>query len=584
MADGSAGIFGIDLGTTYSVVSYIDDSGKPVVVRDIMHNEDTVPSVVFFENESNYMVGKGAKESAILDPQHAISMVKRQMGNPDWSTSQFGKEYKAPAISALILDYLAKIAEGATGKKVDKVVITVPAYFPMVERAATKQAGQIAGLDVVAVVEEPVAAAFSYGIGSGDEDKTIFVYDLGGGTFDVTLIKLTKDSIDVVVVDGNHELGGRDWDEQLFNHLSEVVTRELGDEELLEDAYFLQDLWNKAEVMKMRLSEKESVTEIFRSSGAPAKVVVTRAGFEQMTRHLMEKTVEITQRCLDTGEAKEPGITGTITDVLLVGGSSLMPVVKTTLKEKFGWDPQLVDPHLAVAKGAALYAAGAVTRQIALKLAEDKREAAGGTVEDGEITPVLPPTEEELQEAVEIVAGQTVISAEKLGEIAKVKSSGVLPKAIGVKVIDASIPDVEAKYQADPDSVFVVWHLVDAQTALPYTPKEPFEAYTMGAGVDSLPIELWEQAGAVQGKALDQNSRLKVAEPEAAITGLGPFNLPKGSPIHLYFNVDSDGVVSLRAIEPTSGKRVEVTATVALLTDEEVAEAKAVFNGLTASL
>ncbi|MGI3781015.1 MAG: Hsp70 family protein, partial [Janthinobacterium lividum] len=204
MAERSEGIFGIDLGTTYSVVSYIDDSGKPVVVRDIMYNQDTVPSVVFFENETNFMVGKGAKESAIVDPAHAISTVKRQMGNADWSTTQFGKEFNAPAVSALILGQLAKIAEGATGKKVDKVVITVPAYFPMLERTATKQAGEIAGLDVLAVVEEPVAAAFSYGIGSGDEDKTIFVYDLGGGTFDVTLIKLTSDSIDVVVVDGDH--------------------------------------------------------------------------------------------------------------------------------------------------------------------------------------------------------------------------------------------------------------------------------------------------------------------------------------------------------------------------------------------
>lgn len=586
MTDVREGIFGIDLGTTYSVVSYIDDSGKPVVVKNMLHDQDTTPSVVFFENDSNVVIGTTAKESAVLAPDQVISMVKREMGNKDWHTTQFGKEYDAPTISALILGALAKDAEAYTGRKVDKVVITVPAYFGMLEKQATRQAGEIAGLDVVEVVPEPVAAAFSYGLGSDSEEKTILVYDLGGGTFDVTLIRLTAD-IEVVVVDGNHLLGGRDWDEAVFNHLAEAAVREIGDENLMEDPQFVQELWNKAEETKKRLSQTESRPVILGAGGASAKVTISRAEFEQMTLHLVEQTVEITKRALATAEEKEPGITGKITDVLLVGGSSLMPVVARTLKKEFGWDAKLTDPHLAVARGAALYAAGAVVRQWSQTAATEQAAAEGGTEEEPGATGIaaVVPTEDQVEAAVEQASATYGIEADELAEIAKVKVSSALPKAVGVKLVDTTVPGWRDLLQSNPDSLtgpFYVEHLVAPQTSLPFNRPEPFIAQTMVRGQNEIEIELWEQAGGVPGRSMAENTHLQVKEPESKITGLGKHNLPENSPIHLYMNVTAEGIVTLRAFEPTSGQEVSVTATIALLSDEEVAQAKVLYSGLTA--
>jgi actin-like ATPase involved in cell morphogenesis len=586
VTDVREGIFGIDLGTTYSVVSYIDGSGKPVVVKNMLHDQDTTPSVVFFENDSNVVVGTTAKESAVLAPDQVISMVKRQMGNKDWHTTQFGKEYDAPTISALILGAMSKDAEAYTGRKVDKVVITVPAYFGMLEKQATRQAGEIAGLDVVEVVPEPVAAAFSYGLGSDSQEKTILVYDLGGGTFDITLIKLTA-GIEVVVVDGNHLLGGRDWDEALFNHLAEAAVRELGDENILEDPQFVQDLWNRAEETKKRLSQTESRSVILRAGGASAKVTVTRAEFEQMTAHLVEQTVEITKRALATAEEKEPGIAGKITDVILVGGSSLMPVISQTLTKEFGWDTQLMDPHLAVARGAALYAAGAVVRQWSQEAAQEQAVAEGGTEDSGTagLAEVVP-TEEQVETAVEQASAAYGIEADELAEIAKVKVSSALPKAVGVKLVDTDVPGWQELLQNDPDPLtgpFYVKHLVPPQTSLPFDLPEPFIAQTVVSGQDQIEIELWEQAGGVPGRSMAENTHLQVKEQGGSrITGLQQYGLPENAPIHLYLSVTAEGIVTLRAFEPTSKKELKVTATIALLSEEEVEQAKQLYSGLTA--
>lgn len=324
MTEARDGIFGIDLGTTYSVVSYLDESGKPVVVANMMDNSPTMPSVVYFENDASYLVGCTAKESAIIAPDQVVSLVKREMGNTEWRRTIFGKEYDPATVSALILGALAKNAEADTGRRVEKVVITVPAYFGMLEKQATRQAGEIAGLDVVEVVPEPVAAAFAYGFGSSEaSEKTILVYDLGGGTFDVTLMELTPTSIEVVAVDGDHKLGGADWDQVLFEHLAEAAASEIDDDSLLEDPYFVQSLWDEAEKLKMMLSVADSRAAVLRAGGNSAKVTVTRAEFEQLTAHLVDRTIDVTKRALDAADAKVPGISGRITDVILVGGSSL---------------------------------------------------------------------------------------------------------------------------------------------------------------------------------------------------------------------------------------------------------------------
>ncbi len=218
------GIYGIDLGTTYSVVAYIDETGRAAVVRNT-DGDDTTPSVVYFETADNFVVGKTAKEAASFRPDDVVSLIKREMGNQDYTRTFYGQELSPSGISALILAALAKSAEEETHRPVKQVVITVPAYFGLLEKDATKKAGEIAGLDVIGIVPEPVAAALAYGVTGSADGTTFLVYDLGGGTFDITLIKMTDTSVEVLAVDGDHKLGGADWDARLFEYLKDQNDR-----------------------------------------------------------------------------------------------------------------------------------------------------------------------------------------------------------------------------------------------------------------------------------------------------------------------------------------------------------------------
>ena len=239
MNEAQQGIYGIDLGTTYSVVGYIDETGRPAVTRN-SDGQDTTPSVVYFETADNIVVGKVAKESAGVYPDQVVSLIKREMGDKEWRREFFGKEYTPPSISALILGALAKDAETSTHRPVSEVVITVPAYFGLLEKDATKQAGEIAGLKVIGIVPEPVAAALHYGVTGSADGTTFLVYDLGGGTFDISLIKMTETSVEVLAVGGNSRLGGADWDERLFDHILDQLIGQWGDESVRDDEAELQ--------------------------------------------------------------------------------------------------------------------------------------------------------------------------------------------------------------------------------------------------------------------------------------------------------------------------------------------------------
>ena len=249
MSETQQGIFGIDLGTTYSVVGYIDDTGRAAVTRN-GHGYDTTPSVVFFESESNVVVGKAAKEAAGLYPDQVVSLIKREMGDREYRRTFFGVEYTPPSISALILEALAREAEQDTGRRVTEVVITVPAYFGLLEKDATRKAGEIAGLNVIGIVPEPVAAALQYGVTGSADGTTFLVYDLGGGTFDISLIRMTDTTVEVLVVGGDHRLGGADWDEKLLDYLVEQTISQCGDDSLRDDEPMLQDLRIMAEKTK----------------------------------------------------------------------------------------------------------------------------------------------------------------------------------------------------------------------------------------------------------------------------------------------------------------------------------------------
>jgi molecular chaperone DnaK (HSP70) len=570
VSDPQQGIFGIDLGTTYSVVGYIDDTGRAAVTRN-GEGDDTTPSVVYFENEGNVVVGQVAKESAGLYPDQVVSLIKREMGDRDYQRTFFGTEHTPPSISALILSALAKDAEADTGRKVTDAVITVPAYFGLLEKDATRQAGEIAGLNVIGIVPEPVAAALHYGVAGSADGTTFLVYDLGGGTFDISLIKMTQDSVEVLAVGGDHRLGGADWDEKLFDYIVEQTIAECGDESLRDDEGMLQELRTLAEKTKKDLSAAETKTLIVRYTGTAAKFTVTRKQFEEMTADLLDETIRITTRTLAEAEERHPGIRKQISQLLLVGGSSRMPAVSERLKIEFDWEPRLTDPDLAVAKGAALYAAGQTVRYVETDAAQEP--APGGPGGPGGPGAGLAAPGPVTNEAVRAVARQSGLDEDRVRDLARRTVVNVLPKSIGIKLVDTTKPN----WEDDIDSALYVEHLVDAQTQLPF-PGRTFVANTVTARQEGIEIEIWEQAGVSPSRDMTANHRV---DEGGVIRGLAPFALPAGSPVNIDIEVDAEGTVHLVAVEPASTQKLEISVRISILSEEQVAEAKIAHAGLT---
>jgi molecular chaperone DnaK len=564
------GIYGIDLGTTYSVVGYIDETGRPAVSRN-SDGHDTTPSVVYFETADNIVVGRVAKEAAGMFPDQVVSLIKREMGDKDWRRDFFGSQYAPPSISALILSALARDAQSDTGRPVSEVVITVPAYFGLLEKDATRSAGEIAGLKVIGIVPEPVAAALHYGVSGSADGTTFLVYDLGGGTFDISLITMTDTSVEVLAVGGNHRLGGADWDEKLFGYLLDQLTGQWGDDSARDDEQELQELRAITEQVKKDLSRAESKKVIRRYSGTSASVTVTRQQFEEMTAELLDETIRITRQTLDEADQRHPGIRERISELLLVGGSSRMPAVAERLRKEFRWEPRLTDPDLAVAKGAALYAAGQTVR-----FTEAAAAAAGTGTEPGTARPGagLGYPGELTDEAVQEVASRTGIDEDKVRAIAGRTVVNVLPKAIGVKLLDTA----KAGWEDDPEGASYIEHLIDAQTQLPVDPPRTLEANTVLANQPGVKIEIWEQAGAVPDPDLSANHRVDNA---GLIEGLAPFRLPAGSPVIIAIGVDAEGTVTLKAVEPASGKELVMNVRISVLSAEQVDEAKVNHRGLT---
>lgn len=353
-------IFGIDLGTTYSAIAWLDKNGKPETL-DNTEGESTTPSVVYFESESSISVGNTAKEAITTDPERVVSFIKREMSNASYSFEADGKSYNPIAVSGIILKKLVQDAEIKTGIPVEDVIITCPAYFGTEEHRATKEAGIAAGLNVLMVLNEPTAAAYAYGI-NVDEPQTIMVYDLGGGTFDVTIIRVDPNSdphVNVVVSGGDSTLGGKDWDEAFVNLISEKWKEATGlDNDILEDSRYKAELLVVAEKNKKFLSSRASV-KIRVSPPNDLKsenVEITREEFEAATLHLLDRTIYAANDVISQAAEKE-GVDNFEFDTLLcVGGSTLMPQVVSRLEKEYGKTPKVSDPHQCVAKGAAVYA------------------------------------------------------------------------------------------------------------------------------------------------------------------------------------------------------------------------------------
>lgn len=341
---------GIDLGTTYSAVATINKAGLPEVVRN-SDGQTITPSVVLFDN-GEAIVGQQAKLQRAAYPDDVVEFVKRQMGNDSWRFyPTIGDAYTPEGVSAIILKRVASDAAQVLGEPVTRVVVTVPAYFDDTQRKATKDAGEIAGLEVLSVINEPTAAAVSYGI-EHDFDGTILVYDLGGGTFDVTLLKSNLGDFDIIGTDGDRNLGGFDFDNAIINWIKAEFASQTG--LTIEDDALEAQLRDRAEQAKHRLSNSDQAPIFVSAFGRNEKLVLTRDKFEEITEGLLARTRMLLEDVVD-----EAGIPfSQIDKVLLVGGSTRMPMVPRMLAEVTGQTPdQSIHPDEAVAKGAAVVAA-----------------------------------------------------------------------------------------------------------------------------------------------------------------------------------------------------------------------------------
>ncbi|HET8681820.1 MAG TPA: molecular chaperone DnaK, partial [Micromonosporaceae bacterium] len=346
---------GIDLGTTNSVVSVLE-GGEPTVIANA-EGSRTTPSIVAFARNGEVLVGEVAKRQAVTNPDRTIRSVKREMGT-NWSIDVDGKKYTPQEISARVLMKLKRDAESYLGEQIADAVITVPAYFNDAQRQATKEAGDIAGFNVLRIVNEPTAAALAYGLDKGSKEQTVLVFDLGGGTFDVSLLEIGEGVIEVKATSGDNHLGGDDWDERIIAHLVKTFRGQHGID-LSQDKMAMQRLKEAAEKAKIELSAATTtginLPYITAGPSGPLHLDMnlTRAEFQRMSQDLLD-------RCKGPFEqaVKDAGIRiADVDHVLLVGGSTRMPAVSDLVKQLTGKEPNKgVNPDEVVAVGAALQA------------------------------------------------------------------------------------------------------------------------------------------------------------------------------------------------------------------------------------
>lgn len=355
-------IIGIDLGTTNSCVSVLEN-GEPVVIANAEGNR-TTPSIVAFTKNGERLVGETAKRQAITNPDRTIISIKREMGM-DYNVEIDGKRYTPQEISSMILSKLKADAESYLGQKVTEAVITVPAYFSDAQRQATKDAGKIAGLEVKRIINEPTAAALSYGLDKTDKQQKILVYDLGGGTFDVSILEIGDGVFEVLATNGNNKLGGDDFDEVIMNFIADTFKSENGID-LRKDNMSLQRIKEAAEKAKKELSSTNTTNInlpfITANADGPLhlNIDLTRAKFEALSKHLVEKTIEPLKKAMS-----DAGLSSSDLDqVILVGGSTRIPAVQEAVKNIIGKEPHKgINPDECVAIGASIQA-GVLTGEV----------------------------------------------------------------------------------------------------------------------------------------------------------------------------------------------------------------------------
>jgi molecular chaperone DnaK (HSP70) len=539
-------IFGIDLGTTYSSIAHVDEYGKAVVIPNA-ENQRVTPSVVFFDG-GEIVVGDVAKESAKLYPYEVVSFIKRSMGEPNFIFEYDSKTYRPEEISSFVLRKVVQDAERNLGTKITDLVITCPAYFGINEREATRRAGEIAGFNVHQIINEPTAAAIAYGAVESSERRIVLVYDLGGGTFDVTMIDIQTGSIDVICTGGDHNLGGKDWDDRIVAHLvREFQNATKTDEDILEDPDTWQDLQLSAEKSKKILTQREKTPISITHGGERVKVELHRSKFEEITRDLLERTIALTQEMLE--EARKKGYDN-FDEIILVGGATRMPQVMERIRQEFACEPKIFDPDEAVAKGAAIYG---------WKLA----------LNDGLIRRIAKRTNTDLKTMEEVIelTSEMVIdeAAAELAEDTGYNIAAVKRSTIQIRNVTSKSFGVVARDPNDADRVF---NLIIRNTTVPVDAKRTF--YTTTENQESVLIRIMES----------ETSERSVTPEQAIEVGTAVLHLPPGLPaevpIDISFKLNEEGRLLITAVESAESRTVEaVIETTSVIHGDELREAKA---------
>lgn len=475
---------GIDLGTTFSAVGVVNKYGQPEIVPNA-EGERITPSAVFFDEDA-IVVGQVARDRALTNPDQVAMFVKPQMGNPSWYFTYRGQRHSPADVSAIILAKLKRDSERVLARPVTHAVITVPAYFDDVRRRATITAGEIAGFNVLELVNEPTAAAIAFGADHGDRNEIVLVYDLGGGTFDVTLMSIEGKEIRIIATDGNHELGGKDFDDAIMRFVVDRFREQYGTDPTLEDTFVSQELRLNAEKAKKELSKRTKTMVMLRADERATRVEITREVFESLIRPKLDTTLTIVRSVLREAKLKADGVDR----VLLTGGSTRIPAVRSLLAEFFGREPDTsINPDEAIALGAALMAAKRISE-----------------LSPSEVIPAI---------------------AEKVGGL---QITDVTSHSFG---IEASIPGTQQKI----NSV-----LIPRNTPIPTETSKEF--------VTTVPGQTAIQVKIFQGEFQDPSLCNPIGD--FVLTGLPP-NRPAGRKVRVTFSCSANGVINVTAVDIETG-------------------------------
>ena len=520
-------VFGIDLGTTYSCIARVDDTARAEVIKN-NDGDNITPSVVEFDGD-NVIVGSDAKSEAVLNPENTVMLVKTLMGKTDFAINYNGEDKTPEEISAFILRKLTQDASEQLGVEVKDVVITCPAYFGTAERTATKNAGKIAGLNVLEIISEPTAAALYYGCAKEQNEKTILVYDLVGGTFDVTIMRISSDKIQVICSDGDHDLGGKNWDEVLIEYLADQFVKKIG-YDIEFDEYAKQDLRLKAEKIKKQLTSRSQAGDLLEVIGSREKVSITRDEFEEITSTLLNETLKKTKEVIDV--AKRKGYEK-IDEILLVGGSTRMPQIKRALTENFGGiEIKILEPDEAVAKGAAIHAVNVYVN--------NQKSLAGQDFEsDKEVTVMVNGDEKELR--AKDYKEDLTFSPEMMG-------IGGNTREIVIATTKSFAVKVENK-----DGVKSCFNMIVKNEPMPSGILEVSGNFTtLNDNQETVDIEIYEND--YMDKYFDVDEDLKIGN---AILEL-PENLPAGALVEITLKLNKEVILEIRGRDKAGNKEVNV--------------------------